>query len=159
VLTITPYQTKVSDLAKQIAVAYGMGATPVVRVKRAASWATASQGGNSLDVPALTTGYFELAGHNSSASATIRETFTDKGTLNSPACTGYVFPIVDQKEIFDGSALDDLIMMVSTSDSSRFDSLSDGESTSVDVTHRVYLEWKAKNPLLTLMTPLNNLAV
>jgi len=149
ITTVTPYKTTIVDIASQIASANGMAAKPNVRVKRATSWATASSSGNSLAVPAITTGYFELAGVNPASSITVRETFSDKGTLNMSACTGYVFPITDQKEIFDGTSLDTATVMASTSDSAIFADLGDGDSAEVDVTHRVYVEWKAKNPLLT----------
>lgn len=141
--TITPYTTTVGQIAEQIKAANGIGAVaPEIKILRAASWITASTS-QGLTVPKGTTTFYEIAGYDGTNKSK-RETVTDQGTINMPAVAGYVFPIVDQKEILDPNVASGRPVMATTSDSSFLTS-----NARLPVNHRVYVLWRAKNSLFT----------
>lgn len=139
--TITPFTTTIGEIAGQIKDANGIGAVaPVVKVLRAAAWITANQP-NGLITPSGTTAFYELAGYDSTTKSK-REIVTDQGTLNMPATFGYVYPIVDQKEILDPATSTNQPVMATTTDG-----LSSNDK--IQVNHRIHVLWKAKNNLFT----------
>jgi hypothetical protein len=138
---ITPYTTLLGNIANQIVGANGIGAVaPEIKVLRAASWITSSQT-SGLTVPKGTTTFYEVAGYDQTNKSK-RETITDQGTLNMPATFGYVYPLVDQKEILDPSVTANQPVLATTTDA-----LTSGQS--IPVNHRVYVLWRAKNALFS----------
>jgi hypothetical protein len=130
-----------NDIALQIKQKNGIGSVaPVVKIIRAAAWITSSQT-NNLTTPTGTTAFYELAGYDSNVKSK-REIVSDQGTLNMPATFGYVYPIVDQKEILDVATAASQPVMATTSDG-----LSPNQK--LQVNHRVYVLWKAKSNLFT----------
>jgi hypothetical protein len=139
--TITPYTTTIGDIATQIKDANGIGAVaPVVKVLRAAAWITANQP-NGLITPSGTTAFYELSGYDTTDKSK-REIVSDQGTLNMPATFGYVFPIVDQKEILDAATSVNQPVMATTTEGLVTDQ-------KVQCNHRIHVLWKAKNNLFT----------
>lgn len=139
--TISPMTTTIGDISTQIKDANGIGAVaPVVKVLRAAAWITANQP-NGLITPNGTTAFYELAGYDSTVKSK-REIISDQGTLNMPATFGYVYPIVDQKEILDPAVIQNQPVMATTTEGLN-------QNQKIQCNHRIHVLWKAKNSLFT----------
>jgi hypothetical protein len=138
-VVVTPYTTTVQQISKQIADAVGISTVfPVFKVLRATAWITANQP-NGLITPTGTAAFYELAGY-ANTDKSKREVVSDQGTLNMPACFGYVYPNVDQKEILDAATEPSQPVMATTTSG-----LAAGDS--IEVEHRIQVLWKAKNNL------------
>jgi hypothetical protein len=140
-VVVTPYTTTVKQIATQIAEAVGIASVfPVIKVLRATAWITANQP-NGLITPTGTAAFYELAGYNNTDKSK-REVVSDQGTLNMPACFGYVYPSVDQKEILDAATEPNQPVMATTTSGI-------AAGTEIEVEHRIQVLWKAKNDLFT----------
>lgn len=87
----------VSDIVLQIRGKCSIAETAniLIKVQSSQIWCTAS----TLIVPDISVNFYELSGESSSSVQNSRSSQRDKGTLNMPAKTGYVYPSADRKDI------------------------------------------------------------
>jgi len=86
----------ISDIMTQIAGRLGVDADRlVVKIQRAAVWCTVA---DVLLQPDLSCSFYEVS-EKTVTPQMARSSQRDLGTLNRPAKCGYVYPMVDQKEI------------------------------------------------------------
>lgn len=145
---IAPKTVEIVNIAQQISdVVTGEPTTftPEIKVTRAAAWNIASQN-NALKQPQLTAGFYEL--NDGSGTASIRTTVNSAGTLQEPACAGYVFSASDSREVF-GTGNGTRKIMTVSAPLEYWDGGSAAETCNILV--RVYVLWRAKSTLQSLV--------
>ncbi len=86
----------VADVITQISNKLGLTADRlVVKIQRAAVWCTV---GDTIFQPDISCSFYEVS-EKTVAPQMARSEQRDLGTLNRPARVGYIYPMVDQKEI------------------------------------------------------------
>jgi len=90
----------VTTLRSAIIAICGISNTAKVQIKvdRARVWNISKGGKDGFGMPNLVTRFFELSA-NSSGTQSVRVYRNDHGTFNSPARTGYVWPLRDRSEV------------------------------------------------------------
>lgn len=126
------FDTSVTEVLTQLLLRIGLSsATHIsIKIRSAQVWGTSA--GPDFPLPDILVGFHELA--NPQTANTVRSTQRDKGTLNMPAKTGYLWPSSDSREVLDSSTPGLKLISAAATDIGTY------------VTVRIQFLWKANVP-------------